>query len=453
MNIDYTNHPSLEQKVKDAEAILKKAHIKHEGKLFINFSGGKDSTILRHISLNIFPDLPVVFSNTTNEMAEIIKYVKTFPNVITVKPKMSFFQVIEKHGFPLVSKEVSQKVSELKHTNGAVTRNTRFQGDKKGNGKTPNKWRFLAEKDFDVTHKCCKILKKDPLDKWAKEKQLKPIIGLMADESKLRQQLALFGDENSDKIYPFLRTGWSEQDIWDYAELHNIRFAECYYEQTINGIIVPPKNRTGCEFCAFGITLEKNDRFERSKIVSPKRFEKAMKVENNGVTFKEAIDLVKNNIHKPIMDLYGIKLKDEIKHPTKKITSFNTDITTSNKKCPHCESKNFSKNFGYQMNYFDSPSNDGDIRNVYLKGHGYDCNSCSLPFHDDLHMFNPKLGVTNRLIEYVHQKVDFSSLEKIFESYYSEISTSTHLSFEQTYDILLLNEEATNTLEKEQFVI
>jgi len=123
----------LFKKVKAAESLIVDAYNKNDGKLFVSFSGGKDSTILRHIALRLFSSLPIVFSNTTNEIAEVTKYIKTFPNITTVMPKMNFIKVVEKYGFPLVSKEVSQKVNELKRTHGKATRLKRFYGDKKGN--------------------------------------------------------------------------------------------------------------------------------------------------------------------------------------------------------------------------------------------------------------------------------------------------------------------------------
>ena len=284
---------TLEDKIKLAEDEIKKHYSLNNGNIFVSFSGGKDSTVLRHIALNLYPNLNVVFSDTTNELTEIYRYIKTFDNIIKVRPTMTFIDVIKKHGFPLVSKEVSQKVYELKNSQGEKTKNTRLYGDLKGNGKLSTKWQFLAEQQFNCTHKCCKILKKDPLDKWSKENGMKALVGIMAGESALRNQLAKKQQEfYGEKIYPFLKTGWTEKDIWDYAKKFNIRFAECYYEQVVDGIVIPPKDRTGCEYCGFGITLEDKNRFERSKLINPKRYKKMMALENGGIKFSEAIAMV-----------------------------------------------------------------------------------------------------------------------------------------------------------------
>jgi 3'-phosphoadenosine 5'-phosphosulfate sulfotransferase (PAPS reductase)/FAD synthetase len=286
---------NLDYKICLAQNIIIEEYMRTNGNLFLSWSGGKDSTVLMHIAKNLFPDIKIVFSDTTNEMSEIKKYIKQFSNVIIVKPRISFKKVIKLHGFPLVSKEISQKANELKHSNGKRTKLLRYYGDKKGNSVLPKKWRFLAEQKFDVTNKCCYILKKEPLERWAKANgNPKPLIALMSDESRLRQQLALYGNENGKKVYPFLRTGWTEKDIWAYAKKYNIRFAECYYDSVVNGVLIKALDRSGCEYCNFGVHLDKNDKFERSRALAPKRYENMMKIENNGVTFQEAINLVKN---------------------------------------------------------------------------------------------------------------------------------------------------------------
>lgn len=78
--------------------------------VYVSFSGGKDSTVLLHIAREMYPEIKAVFINTGLEYPEIVQFVKTFDNVDIIRPKMSFRQVIEKYGYPFISKEVSECV-------------------------------------------------------------------------------------------------------------------------------------------------------------------------------------------------------------------------------------------------------------------------------------------------------------------------------------------------------
>lgn len=81
-----------------------------EDGVYVSFSGGKDSTVLLTIARELYPNIKAVFVNTSLEYPEIIKFVKTFDNVEIIKPKLTFRQVIEKYGYPYISKEISECV-------------------------------------------------------------------------------------------------------------------------------------------------------------------------------------------------------------------------------------------------------------------------------------------------------------------------------------------------------
>lgn len=78
--------------------------------VYVSFSGGKDSTVLLTIARELYPDIKAVFVDTGLEYPEIRQFVKKFENVDWIKPKMTFKQVIEKYGYPFISKEVSECV-------------------------------------------------------------------------------------------------------------------------------------------------------------------------------------------------------------------------------------------------------------------------------------------------------------------------------------------------------
>lgn len=60
------------------------------GQVYVSFSGGKDSTVLKHIVDQMYDDVPALFVNTGLEYPEIQKFAKSQKNVITVRPKMRF---------------------------------------------------------------------------------------------------------------------------------------------------------------------------------------------------------------------------------------------------------------------------------------------------------------------------------------------------------------------------
>ncbi|MDE5938491.1 MAG: phosphoadenosine phosphosulfate reductase family protein, partial [Lachnospiraceae bacterium] len=81
-----------------------------EDGVYVSFSGGKDSAVLLDIVRTMYPKIPAVFVDTGLEYPEIREFVKGFDNVEWLKPKITFRQVIEKYGYPFISKEVSETV-------------------------------------------------------------------------------------------------------------------------------------------------------------------------------------------------------------------------------------------------------------------------------------------------------------------------------------------------------
>ena len=76
--------------------------------VYVSFSGGKDSTVLLDLVRKLYPEVPAVFVDTGLEYPEIRDFVKTFENVVWLKPEMNFKQVVMKYGYPFFSKEISQ---------------------------------------------------------------------------------------------------------------------------------------------------------------------------------------------------------------------------------------------------------------------------------------------------------------------------------------------------------
>ena len=72
-----------------------KAWYEHwDGDVYLAFSGGKDSTVLKHIIDSMYDDVPAVFVNTGLEFPELRTLAMRQKNVVRVDPKMKFYDVI-----------------------------------------------------------------------------------------------------------------------------------------------------------------------------------------------------------------------------------------------------------------------------------------------------------------------------------------------------------------------
>jgi 3'-phosphoadenosine 5'-phosphosulfate sulfotransferase (PAPS reductase)/FAD synthetase len=158
-----------------------------DGNVYVSFSGGADSTVLLHLARQIYPEMPAVFVNTGLEFPEIIDFVKTVPNVTWMTPKKTFKTVCEEYGFPVVGKETAQKLHEVRTTKSEFMLKLRTSGVAgRERQRIPLKWQYLIEAPFKVSHKCCDILKKEPLNRYEKLTGSKAITGVMATESSAR---------------------------------------------------------------------------------------------------------------------------------------------------------------------------------------------------------------------------------------------------------------------------
>jgi 3'-phosphoadenosine 5'-phosphosulfate sulfotransferase (PAPS reductase)/FAD synthetase len=93
-----------------------------EGNVYVSFSGGKDSTVLAHLVHEMYPDVPLIFSNTGLEYPEIQAFARKM-GAEFVRPKMQFSDVISQYGYPIISKEVADAIFYARKIRGGGWRN------------------------------------------------------------------------------------------------------------------------------------------------------------------------------------------------------------------------------------------------------------------------------------------------------------------------------------------
>ena len=292
----------LERKIQVTQTRIIEWYQKNDGKVYVSFSGGKDSTVLLDLVRRIYPDVPAVFIDTGLEYPELREFVKTIPNVTWLKPEMNFRKVIETYGYPLISKDVAEKIYSARKGGYALKR---FDDDSEYNKKygcmySVSRWTWLKDSDIPISNKCCTEMKKKPAKKYEKETGNKVIVGTMACESRTRKAVWLKNGCNAfDSKRPISQpmSFWTEQDVLQYLKKFNIPYASVYgdIKQDENGkYYTTGYNRTGCVFCGFGCHLEKEpNRFQRLKVTHPKLWNYCMKPwDEGGLGMKEVLDYI-----------------------------------------------------------------------------------------------------------------------------------------------------------------
>lgn len=314
--------------------------------VYVSFSGGKDSTVLLQLVRSIYPNIKAVYVDTGLEYPEIKEFVKSFDNVEILHPKMNFRQVIEKYGYPVISKEVSECIAGARE---AILKNIINQRLKQMNGQWTDKfgnksqfnyenWKPLMTLPFKISNKCCDIMKKNPAHVYSKAKHMVQITGQLASESRLRTQKWIQNGCNAfESKNPTSNplSFWTEQDILYYIKEKELKIASVYGDiayasnqisieeilkedciwmdlRKLSKLCTTGCARTGCMFCLFGMHLEKGEtRMQRLHRTHPKIYEyvlgggefndKGMWVPNSkGLGFKFVMDEVNRVMGKEI---------------------------------------------------------------------------------------------------------------------------------------------------------
>jgi len=239
------------QKIREFIDFCKKNKL---GEPVVSFSGGRDSTVLYYLVQMVVkenrraykPKIIVASEFFNPDNAKLIKKLKTSKSII-YPAKKSFRDIIDTIGFPIISKELSQKIRGVLDckTNGKWIATCFGYG--KGRA-IPKKYLHLLDTtfcSFKPTHECCNLLKGS-----VKHDKQPKFVGTTVFESELRRTNWLTkGCNILSKDSPMSRpiSLWNDSDIRKFIEQEKIKISEAYNKGWL---------RTGCMFCGFGLNIE-----------------------------------------------------------------------------------------------------------------------------------------------------------------------------------------------------
>lgn len=225
-------------------------------KWYLSYSGGNDSTVLSYICVELLQwNIPHIMSNTRLEYPETMRNVRTWKQwlaerdteLFIARPTKLPYEVWQRHGLPLFSKELASKYRQWFET-----------GNDKHLRTVPAPlipvFHELRNAGIKVSEKCCDEMKKKPLKTLAATLGLQgTITGSRAQESNARRLAYLqrgalyFSNRNNQWICNPL-VHWSHDDIAEFQRQHGIKLEQI---DTATG-------RSGCRACGFGCLLEQH---------------------------------------------------------------------------------------------------------------------------------------------------------------------------------------------------
>jgi 3'-phosphoadenosine 5'-phosphosulfate sulfotransferase (PAPS reductase)/FAD synthetase len=270
----------LARKIQVAQTRIIEWHQRHEGKVFVSVSGGKDSTVLLDLARRCHPDIEAVYVDTGLDFPEVRRFAMAKPNVTVLKPKRRFNAVVREYGWCYPSKDVANTVYYARR--GSAWAKLRLDGVNADG--SPSKWRkshyvkwkYLVESPFKISAKCCGIMKEQPLNAYGRKTGKHPIVGTLAEESERRKQAWLqTGCNNFSPKHPVSKpmSFWTNQDVLAYIRGFHLPIASVYgeiVEDAKGRLYTTGEQRTGCVFCPVGCHLDKVNRFQRMKNTHPK---------------------------------------------------------------------------------------------------------------------------------------------------------------------------------------
>lgn len=284
--------------------------------VYCSFSGGLDSTVLRHLINKVTGGCNVesVYLDTWLEDPRVREYVLSHSNVTRIRPEIGMKQIITAYGWCFPSKDISEAIHAYRQ--GKEWAVLKLNGlDREGNfskfRQQYKKFLPIADWDIKISSYCGFIQKEKPAMKYEKETGKHPFLGLRAEESERRKKAYLRTGSNSfDTRYVYNEETdqyeekivkrpvskplsiWTKQDILNYFLKEKIKPAPSYGtihtvgtvpgqlnfygEEAFGKLTCSGDERTGCLFCPVGCHIDNFKKFKNVKKYNHKFYEYCM---------------------------------------------------------------------------------------------------------------------------------------------------------------------------------
>lgn len=211
----------LDGKVQMANEVLQTL-LAATDKIAVAFSGGRDSLVALHLTLQFKPDVAVMLVNTNIEFPESLAYVRQLAkdwnlNYHEPNAHVNFWKLTEEQGIPVAGRG-----------------NTTFM-------------RGLSDKaGVKLSNSCCRRMKETPARQFYKQQGIEGVVtGLRVQESLMRKlNFADYGALRYTSTYNTLNAwplyAWTENDIAEYIAVNSL---------PLNPIYGQGYNRVGCWAC------------------------------------------------------------------------------------------------------------------------------------------------------------------------------------------------------------
>lgn len=280
-------HWTLAQKIDHSLGVIDQFASHYPGKVYVSFSGGKDSCVMLHLVEMLVPDVPCVFVMTGCESPSVCRFIRQMQqrhNIEIIRPEKTLRQVFAECGFPLVSKQVAHDIHAVRRN--PYCKSSRWMLWRDNPHCIPNRWMYLLNEPYEVSERCCFWLKKKPCHDYTKRTGKHPFLGLLASESDTRTAMYVrrggcntFNDRGKALPASLPLAIWMEQDVWDYIKDRNLKIPDIYGKGA---------TRTGCMGCGFGAHIDTST-LDVMRRLWPKWYDLVMSYENNGIRYGDAL--------------------------------------------------------------------------------------------------------------------------------------------------------------------